>query len=197
VAWDLPAAQAYYRDIKRRVQAAGRRAPVPILPGLVTYVAATAEQAHAKQRELDALLPAAASLRQLGLFTGQDCMTWELDAPVPPLPALEAFPGPQGRYSTILRIIATEQPTVRQLLGRLAAGGGHCTLVGTPEQIADQMEQWFVNEGADGFNLMPPQLPQGLEDFVELVVPVLQRRGLFRTDYESATLRGHLGLERP
>ena len=83
------------------------------------------------------------------------------------------------------------------MLGRLAAGGGHCTLVGTPEQIADQMEHWFVHEGADGFNLMPPLLPAGLEDFVEQVVPVLQRRGLFRTAYESATLRGHLGLERP
>jgi FMN-dependent oxidoreductase (nitrilotriacetate monooxygenase family) len=197
VAWDLPAAQAYYRDIKRRVQAAGRSAPVPILPGLVPYVAATVEEAQAKQQELDSLLPVAASLRQLGLFTAQDCMSWELDAPVPPLPSLEAFPGPKGRYSTILRIIATEHPTVRQLLGRLAAGGGHCTLVGTPEQIADQMEDWFVNEGADGFNLMPPLLPDGLEDFVEQVVPVLQRRGLFRTAYESATLRGHLGLDRP
>ena len=123
VAWDLPAAQAYYRDIKRRVKAAGRHAPVPILPGLVPYVAATVAEAQAKQQELDSLLPVAASLRQLGLFTAQDCMSWELDAPVPPLPSLEAFTGPKGRYSTILRIIATEHPTVRQLLGRLAAGG--------------------------------------------------------------------------
>jgi len=82
-------------------------------------------------------------------------------------------------------------------LGRLAAGGGHCTVVGTPEQIADHMEHWFRNEGADGFNLMPPVLPEGLEDFVEQVVPVLQRRGLFRTAYDSDTLRGHLGLDRP
>ena len=98
VAWDLPAAQAYYRDIKRRVKAAGRRAPVPILPGLVTYAGPrTPEQAHAKQRVLDALLPVAASLRQPGLFTAQDCMNWELDAPVPSLPPLETFPGPKGR----------------------------------------------------------------------------------------------------
>ena len=150
-----------YRDIKRRVKAAGRHAPVPILPGLVPYVAATVAEAQAKQQELDSLLPVAASLRQLGLFTAQDCMSWELDAPVPPLPSLEAFTGPKGRYSTILRIIATEHPTVRQLLGRLAAGGGHWTLVGTPEQIADEMEHWFVQEGADGFNLMPPMLPDG------------------------------------
>ena len=116
VAWDLPAAQAYYRDIKRRVQAAGRSAPVPILPGLVPYVAATVEEAQAKQQELDSLLPVAASLRQLGLFTAQDCMTWELDAPVPPLPSLEAFPEPKGQYSTILRIIETEHPVVYQEL---------------------------------------------------------------------------------
>lgn len=197
VAYDLPAAQDYYRDIKCRVKAAGRSAPVPIMPGLVTYVAATAEEARAKQRELDDLLPVAASLRQLGLYIAQDCMNWDLDAPVPPLPSLDAFRGPKGRYSTILRIIATEQPTLRQLLGRLAAGGGHCTMVGTPEQIADKMAHWFFNEGADGFNLMPPSLPDGIEDFVDQVVPVLQRRGLFRADYHSDTLRGHLGLYRP
>lgn len=197
VAYDLPAAQSYYRDIKRRVEAAGRAAEVPIMPGLVPYVAATEAEARARQRELDELLPAEASLRQLGVFIGQDCMDWALDAPVPELPPPAEFSGPQGRYGTILRIIEKEQPTVRQLLGRLAAGGGHCTMVGTPEQIADQMEEWFRNEGADGFNLMPPSLPDGLEDFIEQVVPELQRRGLFRTEYQGSSLREHLGLARP
>src|SRR5699024_1701554 len=187
----------YYRDIKKRVKAAGRTATVPIMPGLVTYVAATEAEAKAKQRELDELLPTDDSLRELGVFIEQDCMDWELDAPVPELPPLSEFKGPQGRYSTILRIIETEKPTVRQLLGRLAAGGGHCTMVGTPEQIADQMEHWFHNEGADGFNLMPPSLPGSIEDFVEQVVPELQRRGLFRTEYAGSTLREHLGLTRP
>lgn len=197
VAYDLPAAQDYYRDIKRRVKAAGRRTSVPIMPGLVTYVADSTAAARTQQRELDDLLPVDISLRQLGMFIQQDCTSWELDAPVPPLPPLDAFIGPKGRYSTILRIIATEQPTVRQLLGRLAAGGGHCTMVGTPESIADAMEHWFLNEGADGFNLMPPSLPTGIEDFIEQVIPVLQRRGLFRTDYDHDTLRGHLGLDWP
>jgi FMN-dependent oxidoreductase (nitrilotriacetate monooxygenase family) len=197
VAYDLPAAQAYYRDIKARVRAAGRDAPVPIMPGLVTYVASTSAEARAKQRELDELLPSEASLRQLGLFVAQDCSGWDLDAPVPTLPPLEAFTGPKGRYATILRIIETEQPTVRQLLGRLAAGGGHCTMVGTPQDIADRMEQWYRNEGADGFNLMPPTQPGSVEDFIEQVVPILQQRGLFRRDYTHSTLRGHLGLERP
>lgn len=197
VAYDLEAAQSYYRDIKRRVKAAGRPDPVPIMPGLVTYVGSTEAEARAKQRELDELLPPQASLRQLKSFIFQDCMDWDLDAPVPALPPLDQFKGPKGRYATILRIIETERPTVRQLLGRLAAGGGHCTVVGTPEQIADHMEHWFLNEGADGFNLMPPSLPSSIEDFVDHVIPVLQKRGLFRRDYEHATFRGHLGLTRP
>src|SRR5690606_6469503 len=182
VAYDLGAAQAYYRDIKRRVKAAGRRDPVPIMPGLVAYVASTEAEARARQRELDELLPAPAALRQLGQYIGQDCSDWDLDAPVPALPPLESFPGPKGRYATILRIIGTEQPSLRQLLGRLAAGAGHCTLVGTPDVIADEMERWLRHGGADGFNLMPPSLPDGITDFVDQVVPVLQARGLFRRD---------------
>ncbi len=197
VAYDLASAQSYYRDIKRRVREAGRTDPVPIMPGLVTYVASTSAEARRKQRELDELLPAEDALRQLGLYVGRDCMGWELDAPVPDLPPLERFAGPKGRYATILRIIETEKPTVRQLLGRLAAGGGHCTMVGTPDGIADEMERWFLNEGADGFNLMPPALPESIEDFVDSVIPILQDRGLFRRDYDSRTLRGHLGLQRP
>ncbi|MEJ2801191.1 LLM class flavin-dependent oxidoreductase [Comamonadaceae bacterium PP-2] len=197
VAYDLPAAQSYYSDIKRRVAAAGRTSPVPIMPGLVVYVGSTEAEARARQRALDELLPVASSLRQLGGFVGQDCSGWALDEPVPPLPPLSAFKGPQGRYGTILRIVETERPTVRQLLGRLAAGGGHCTMVGTPEQIADQMAHWWRNGGADGFNLMPPALPQDIDDFVDHVVPVLQQRGLFRRDYEGHTLRDHLGMARP
>lgn len=197
VAYDLPSAQAYYRDIKQRVRAAGRQDPVPVMPGLVTYVGSTQHEAREKQRVLDELLPPQDALRQLGLYVGQDCLGWELDAPVPALPALHEFKGPKGRYATVLRIIEKEQPTVRQLLGRLAAGGGHCTMVGTPESIADEIELWFRNEGADGFNLMPPALPDSASDFIEHVIPVLQKRGLFRRDYETRTLREHLGLTRP
>lgn len=197
VAHDLSAAQAYYRDIRARRRAIGRRDPVPIMPGLVTYVAATQAEARARQAALDQLLPVEASLRQLESFIFQDCSGWALDAPVPALPPLESFPGPKGRYATILRIVHTEHPTLRQLLGRLAAGGGHCTVVGTPDVVADHIEHWFRNEGADGFNLMPPSLPDSLTDFVEQVVPILQRRGLFRSHYEHTTLRGHLGLVRP
>jgi FMN-dependent oxidoreductase (nitrilotriacetate monooxygenase family) len=193
VAYDLPSAQAYYGDVKRRIADAGRDPDaVAIMPGLVTYVASTEKEARAKQAAVDAYLPVETSLAQLGRFIQQDCRGWELDAPVPALVPASDFTGPQGRYATILRILETEQPTVRQLLGRLAAGGGHATMVGTPEQVADQMQSWFEEGGADGFNLMPPLLPESLEDFVELVVPELQRRGLFRTEYTATTLRGHL-----
>ncbi|WP_017611483.1 LLM class flavin-dependent oxidoreductase [Nocardiopsis xinjiangensis] len=198
VAYDLSSSQDYYRDVKARIARAGRDPrSVAIMPGLVTYVGSTEQEARAKQRELDELLPTEESLQQLGMFVEQDCTDWELDAPVPDLPPLEEFTGPKGRYGTILRIIDSERPTVRQLLGRLAAGGGHCTMVGTPEQIADRITEWHENAGADGFNLMPPSLPGGIEDFVDQVVPVLQQRGLFRRGYEAETLRGHLGLARP
>ena len=193
VAYDLPAAQEYYSSVKAQVTRAGRDPDsVAVMPGLVTYVGRTHEEALAKQDRMDRLLPVEQSLAQLSTFVEQDCSGWDLDAPVPPLPPLEEFTGPQGRYGTILRILEAEHPTVRQLLGRLAAGGGHCTMVGTPETIADQMQEWFENGGADGFNLMPPVQPDALTDFVDLVVPELQRRGLFRTEYTATTLRGHL-----
>ncbi|WP_394342446.1 LLM class flavin-dependent oxidoreductase [Rothia uropygialis] len=193
VAYDLEQGEEYRTDIRRRVAAAGRNPDdVVVMPGLVTYVGSTVEEAERKRRELDELLPVEASLRQLGKFVQRDCSDWELDAPVPELEPLEQFTGPKGRYATILRIIEAERPTVRELLGRLAAGGGHCTMVGTPETIADQIEHWLDDGGADGFNLMLPTLPGGIEDFVDQVIPELQKRGRFRTDYDAATLRGHL-----
>lgn len=198
VASDTDSARRYSGDIRRRADAAGRDGRrIAVLPGLVCYVGSTEREAREIRRELDELLPVETSLRQLETFIGRDCSGWDLDAPVPPLPPLEEFTGPKGRYATILRIIETERPTLRELLGRLAAGGGHCMMVGTPEQVADEMERWVVHGGVDGFNLMPPALPAGLDDFVDQVVPVLRERGLFRKRYEHTTLRGHLGLERP
>lgn len=188
VAYDVESSLAYNSDIRQRARATGRgRAgaeSIVIMPGLVTYVGSTEDEARRKKTELDALLPVEQSLAQLSMFTEQDCSGWELDAPVPDLPPLAEFTGPQGRYETILRIIEKDSPTVRELLGTLAAGGGHCTMVGTPESIADQIEHWHRVGAADGFNLMPPMYPHGLDDFVDHVVPVLQQRGLFRRSYE-------------
>ena len=192
VAYDLVAAQSYYEDVKSRIDSAGRdSATVGIMPGLVTYIGSTMDEARRKKAELDVLLPTEQSLAMLSTFTGQDCAAWELDEPVPPLPPAAEFTGPQGRYETILRIIEKDRPTVRQLLGTLAAGGGHATMIGTPDSIADEMESW-TGRGADGFNLMCPRYPDSLADFVEHVIPILQQRGLFRSEYTSSTLRGHL-----
>jgi len=197
VAYDLPSAQAYYQDINARTQKHRPGFKPVILPGLVTYVASTEAEARAKQRELDEYLPTESALQQLSTYIGQDCSDWSLDEPLPQLPSVEEFTGPKGRYMTIMRIIETEQPTLRELLGRLAAGGGHCTMIGTPDKIADQMELWFKNGGADGFNLMPPSLPHSLQDFIEQVIPELRKRDLFRTEYAGTTLRDHFGLTRP
>ncbi|MDO5669051.1 MAG: LLM class flavin-dependent oxidoreductase [Corynebacterium sp.] len=194
VAWDLEMAQEYRLDVRRRAESLGRDPDsIVVMPGLVTYVGRTEEEAREKQRAMNELLPVADALRGLEYFIQQDTSSWELDAPVPPLPPLDEFTGPKGRYATILRIIESRQPTVRELLGYLAAGGGHATFVGTPEQIADEMQRWVDEGGADGFNLMPPSLPAGIEDFVDLVIPVLQERGVFRTEYSGTTLREHLG----
>ncbi|KAA0918339.1 LLM class flavin-dependent oxidoreductase [Dietzia sp. ANT_WB102] len=195
VAYDAESAKSYASDLRQRARAAGRDGDaIVIMPGLVTYVGSTMEEAKRKKAELDALLPVEQSLAQLSMFVEQDCSDWELDAPVPTLPPLSEFTGPQGRYETILRIIQKDAPTVRELLGTLAAGGGHCTMIGTPESIADKIERWHRSGAADGFNLMPPMYPHGLEEFVEHVVPVLQERGLFRRSYEGArSLRELLG----
>ena len=198
VAWDLESARDYRTDLRARAAALGREPDaLAVLPGLVAYVASTEEEARRRKAELDARLPVADSLRQLSFFIGQDAADWELDAPVPPLPPLEEFTGPKGRYATVLRILRTDRPTVRELLGLLAAGGGHATVIGTPESVADEIERWVDGGAADGFNLMPPTLPGGIEEFVDQVVPILQRRGRFRREYEGATLREHLGLPRP
>jgi FMN-dependent oxidoreductase (nitrilotriacetate monooxygenase family) len=192
VAYDLVAAQRYYEDVKTRIRHAGRdSATVGIMPGLVTYIGSTMDEARRKKAELDRLLPTEQSLAMLSTFTGQDCAAWELDAPVPTLPPAAEFTGPQGRYETILRIIEKDVPTVRELLGTLAAGGGHATMIGTPESVADEMQSW-IGRGADGFNLMCPRYPDSLVDFVDQVVPILQQRSLFRSEYTASTLRGHL-----
>ncbi|WP_122939117.1 LLM class flavin-dependent oxidoreductase [Brachybacterium sp. EE-P12] len=198
VAWDLDSARAYRSDIRNRSAAQGRDPEaIAVMPGLVVHVASSEEEARRARAELDARLPVADSLRQLSFFIGQDASDWELDAPVPALPPLEEFTGPKGRYATVLRIVESVRPTVRELLGLLAAGGGHATVIGTPESVADEIERWVDAGAADGFNLMPPTLPGGIEDFVDQVVPVLQRRGRFRREYEGTTLREHLGLPRP
>ena len=109
----------------------------------------------------------------------------------------DAIEGAKSRYTLIVELARRERLTVRQLIGRLGGGRGHRTFTGTPEQVADTIEEWFRGGVADGFNIMPPLLPSGLEAFVDHVVPILRSRGLFRSEYTASTLRGHYGLQRP
>lgn len=195
VSWNIEQAYVFRENLYKQIkQTELPDRKIKIYPGLVTYVGKTREEALAKKTELDERLPIENSLKQLSYFLQQDCSTWDLEATIPVLPSIEEFSGPIGRYQTILEIIKDRNPTLKELLGYLAAGGGHLTLMGTPEEVVDQMEIW-LNEGvADGFNLMPPSLPSSLEDFVEMIVPELQKRGLFRESYQSTMLRNHLGL---
>lgn len=194
VSWNIQQARQFRQRLDKQLAKNGEKRHIKIFPGLVTYVAKTREEAMAKKHALDHALPIETALEQLSFFVQQDCFAWDIDDKVPELPPIEDFTGPIGRYETILTIIRDKDPTVRELLGYLNAGGGHLTLIGTPEDIVDTMTQWFDEGVADGFNLIPPTLPHSLEDFIELVVPELQRRGLYRERYTSQTFRGHLNL---
>ena len=124
--------------------------------------------------------------------------TLALDRPLPDtVYARENVRGAQSRYQLIVELARRDQLTVRQLIGRLGGGRGHRTFAGTPEQVADTIAEWSDAAAADGFNVMPPALPSGLETFVEHVIPILQKRGLARTEYAGTTLRDHYGLPRP
>lgn len=195
VSWSLNQAKKFRKKLEEQVKRnKGCDRHIKVFPGLVTYVGSTHEEALAKKSALDEKLPVETALKRLSFFLQQDCSNWKIDKKVPPLPPVEEFMGPVGRYETILEIINDTQPTVKELLGYLNAGGGHFTLIGTPEEIVDQMEVWLEGGVADGFNLMPPTLPGSLEDFVELVVPEMQKREIFRKQYEGRTFREHLGL---
>jgi FMN-dependent oxidoreductase (nitrilotriacetate monooxygenase family) len=192
----LEEGRRFYRDLKSRLARYGRSPDeVKILPGLVPFIADTTEQAQALEQEFTDLISPDYALRQLSSMLGVDLTEHALDAPLPPLPAESDIQGGKSRFTLVKDLAEREDLTVRQLIGKLGGGRGHRTFAGTPEQIADELQSWFAGGAADGFNIMPPYLPGGLTDFVDRVVPILQQRGLFRTEYTATTLRGHYGLE--
>jgi FMN-dependent oxidoreductase (nitrilotriacetate monooxygenase family) len=197
-AWtSLAEAQAFYRDVKGRLARYGRRPEqLLVLPGISPVVGRTQAEAEAKWAELQRLIHPSVGLNTLSQFwPKEDLSKWDPDAVPPYYPELPA--GRNSRLHVVIELARRERLTVRQLYQYLAGARGHWVVVGTPQTIADQMQTWFENGAADGFNVMPPVLPESLEAFVELVIPELQRRGLFRTEYEGKTLRENLGLERP
>jgi FMN-dependent oxidoreductase (nitrilotriacetate monooxygenase family) len=194
-------AQDFYKDLKARAVAAGRASDqVVILPGLSAMIGSTEAEAQRLADELNQLAdPEVGRERLSGRFGGFDFSHLPLDKPLSP----EDFPNPEtveaarSRTEVIVGFVRREKPTLRQLLAKLAGARGHFTMAGTPEQVADLIEDWFRSGASDGFNLMPPVLPWMLDVFVSEVIPILQRRGLFRTEYEGTTLRDNLGLNMP
>ncbi|WP_406635219.1 LLM class flavin-dependent oxidoreductase [Pseudarthrobacter quantipunctorum] len=195
----LSVAQDFYADLKGRTKAAGRDpVSLKILPGIVPVIAASEAEALKLERELDELIQPEHARRQLANVLRVAPESLKLDARLPAdLPSEDEIEGAKSRYTLIVNLARREHLTVRQLIGRLGGGRGHRTFAGTPEQVADAIQDWFQSGAADGFNIMPPVLPSGLEIFVDQVVPILQDRGLFRSEYTGRTLRGHYGLAIP
>ncbi len=194
-------ARAFYADLKALVSAEGRDPRnVVILPGFSPTIASTQAEAERYADELNALSdPEVGRARLSQRFGGHDFSHLALDKPL----SVDDFPDPskneasRSRMEAVVALVKKEQPTLRQLLAKLAGARGHFTAAGSPEMIADIMQDWFETGAADGFNLMPPVLPHQLDLFISEVVPLLRKRGLFRDAYDGETLRSHFGLSRP
>jgi FMN-dependent oxidoreductase (nitrilotriacetate monooxygenase family) len=174
-------ARKFYADVKARMEKVGR------LPD-------TVEEAQAKKRKLDSLVHPDSGIASLSVALGTDVSSFDLDGKLPEIPESNAS---QSGRQRLVEMAARDNLTVRQLAQIVGGSYGALELIGTPATIADQMEEWFTTLACDGFNVMFPYVPEGLDDFVDRVIPELQRRGLFRTEYEGRTLRENLGLPRP
>ncbi|WP_406435929.1 LLM class flavin-dependent oxidoreductase [Streptomyces sp. NBC_00631] len=193
-------ARAFYADLKARTVAAGRDPDhIKVLPGIVPVIGSTEAEARAHEEFLEEHIVHRHGVANLERLLHLPAGALELDAELPAgLPPEDAIEGARSRYTLVVGLARRERLTVRQLIGRLGGGRGHLTFAGTPEQVADAIETWFTQGAADGFNIMPPVLPSGLESFVDHVVPILRARGLLRTEYgPRRTLRERYGLPRP
>lgn len=193
----LASAQAFYADLKGRLAAYGRsEASLKIMPGVFIVVGQSQAEAEDKFESFQQLVEPEVGVALLGRMLGNfDLSGYPLDGPLPELPLTDS--GQRSRQQLLSELAQREHLNLAQLGRRIAGGRGHYSLIGTPAQIADQLQAWFEQRAADGFNVLVPHLPGGLEDVARHVVPELQRRGLFRTHYAGTTLREHLGLARP
>src|ERR1700742_1482495 len=190
----LADAQKLYADIKGRMEKIGRNPEhLKILPGAFVVVGDSLDEAKEKRALLDSRVHYDSAIASLSVILGTDASGFDPDGQLPPIPETNASKSGRQR---MIDLAAREKLTVRQLAQRVGGYGG-LSFVGTSASIADQMEEWLTTEGSDGFNIMFPYLPQGLDDFVDKVVPELQKRGIFRKEYEGRTLRENLGLPRP
>lgn len=193
----LANAQAFYADIKGRMARFDRDPEsLKVMPGVFVVVGDSEALAREKFEEFQALVEPKVGVALLGRMLGNfDLSGYALDEPLPPLPLTDS--GQQSRQKLLTQLSKDENLTLAQLGRRIAGGRGHHSLIGTPTQIADELQAWFEERAADGFNILVPHLPGGLEDVAWHVVPELQRRGLFRTEYSGSTLRDNLDLQRP
>ncbi|MBM7652360.1 LLM class flavin-dependent oxidoreductase [Neobacillus cucumis] len=188
-------AREFYKDVKERVSKNGRNPNlVKILPGISFIIVNSEEEAREREAELAEFMNFNHSLIQLSNRIGVDLTSVSLDEPLPNLPDIQEIQGHQSRTELIIQLARRENLTLKQLLIRLGGGRGHYTITGTPTRIADELEMWFLNGAADGFNIMPQLMNPDFERFVDFVIPELQRRKLFRTDYSGTTLREHYNL---
>jgi FMN-dependent oxidoreductase (nitrilotriacetate monooxygenase family) len=191
---DLAGAQAFYKDIKARAVAHGRDPQhALVLPGVMPIVGRTRQEAQDKYEQLQALIHPEAGLKALSRTLGVDLSDADVDGPLPDIDVSKL----PSRGSGIVETAKRERMTVREVYEKLVVSKGHRQLIGTAADVADDLQEWFEQGGADGFNVMPAQMPDGLTDFAEGVIPELQRRGIFRKTYEGTTLRQHLGVPNP
>jgi alkanesulfonate monooxygenase len=191
---NIAAGREFYADVKARMEKSGRnRDHMKIMPACFVVVGDTDEDAKAKRAKLDSLVDYANSIASLSIALGHDAAKLDPDGPLPEIP--ESNASKSGRERAIA-LAKRENLTVRQLAQRLGGYSG-LAMVGTAKTIADEMEEWIETDASDGFTIMFPYLPGGLEDFCDGVIPELQRRGLYRREYEGPTLRDNLGLPRP
>jgi FMN-dependent oxidoreductase (nitrilotriacetate monooxygenase family) len=192
----LDDAKAFYADMKGRLAKYGRTEnDMLILPGVLPIPGRTRAEAEDKFAQLQELIDLKVAISQLSHMIGNfDLSVFPADGPLPEIPEAN---GNKSRQQLLVNMARRENLTIADLARRTAGGRGHWLVVGTASDIADQMEERFTGGAADGFNILPATLPGGLDDFNSLVIPELQRRGLFRTEYEGTTLRQHLGLRHP
>ncbi len=192
---EMAEARDFYAEVKGRMAAHGR-APdqLKVMPGAFVVVGDTAEEARQKKKRLDSLVHPDSGIASLSVVLGHDVSGFDLDGPLPEIP--ESNASRSGRQK-IVDLARRENLTVRELAQIVGGSYGQLEFVGTPQMIADSMQRWFEAEACDGFNVMFPFVPEGLDLFVDKVVPELQARGLFRRAYEGSTLRENLGLNRP
>ncbi|NEU32160.1 LLM class flavin-dependent oxidoreductase [bacterium LRH843] len=193
----LEEAQTFYKKVKEKAAEFGRNPDeIKILPGVSPIIGKTEQEAKEKYEQLQDLIVPEIGLDFLSDYLGGlDLSRYSLDEPLPDF--IPKTNGNQSRRQLIIDLAKRENLTIRQLYKRVAGSRGHRIIYGTPEQIADQLDDWVKNKGADGYNLMFPYLPGSFTEFVDFVIPILQKRGLFREEYEADTLRGHLGLSKP